>query len=54
MRDAFVNQAQRYYQDANTWQIERIREGISATRDGRVRPAEAVFAAIADKHGWDR
>ena len=34
--------------------IERIKEGIAAAREGRVVPAEEVFAAIAAKHGWSR
>jgi predicted transcriptional regulator len=34
------------------WQIERIRAGIVAAREGRMVPAEKVFAAIAEKHGW--
>jgi len=39
---------------ANAWQLERIRQGIDAARDGRVRPAEDVFVDIAARHGWDR
>ena len=40
--------------DANTWQIERAREGIKAVQEGRVRAAEDAFADIAAKHGWNR
>ncbi len=53
-RNYVVNQALRQYLEANAWQIERIREGMDAARDGRVRPAKDVFADIAAKHGWDR
>lgn len=53
-RNYVVNQALRQYLEANAWQIERIREGIAAARDGRVRPADDVFADIAARHGWDR
>jgi predicted transcriptional regulator len=51
-RNYIVNQALQQYLEANTWQIERIKEGLAAAQDGRVRPAEAVFADIAAKHGW--
>jgi len=53
-RNYVVNQALRQYLETNAWQIERIKEGLAAARDGRVRPAEDVFADIAAKHGWDR
>jgi len=53
-RNYVVNQALRLYLETNAWQIERIRAGIAAARDGRVRPAEEVFADIAARHGWDR
>lgn len=51
-RDDVVNQALRQYLETNAWQIERIEEGRAAARDGRVRPAEDVFADLAAKHGW--
>ena len=51
-RDAIVNQAIEQYLTANGWQIERIKEGLKAAREGRVVPAEDVFAGIAAKHGW--
>jgi predicted transcriptional regulator len=51
-RNYLVNQALRQYLDANTWQVERINEGIADVREGRVEPAEAVFARIGAKHGW--
>jgi predicted transcriptional regulator len=53
-RNYIVNQALQQYLETNAWQIERIKEGIAAARDGRVRPAEDAFADIAAKHGWDR
>lgn len=53
-RDFIIDQALRQYLDATTWQIEKIREGLAAAREGRVRPAEDVFAEIAAKHGWER
>lgn len=37
-----------------TWQMERIRDGIAAVRDGKVAPAEDFFAGIAERHGWSR
>lgn len=53
-RNYIVNQAIEQYLEANTWQMERIRDGIAATRDGKVAPASEVFAGIAAKHGWSR
>jgi predicted transcriptional regulator len=53
-RNYVVNQALQQYLEANAWQIERIKDGIAAAREGRVRPAEDVFADIAAKHGWKR
>jgi putative transcriptional regulator len=38
----------------DTWQVERIKEGLSDVREGRVEPAEAVFARIGARHGWRR
>jgi len=52
-RNYIVNQALRQYLATNAWQIERIEEGMVAAREGRVRPAEDVFARIAAKHGWN-
>lgn len=51
-RDFIVDQALRQYLDATTWQIAKIKEGLAAADEGRVRPAEDVFAEIAAKHGW--
>ncbi len=51
-RNYIVNQALQQYLEANAWQIERIKQGIAAASDGRVRPAEEVFSGIAAKHGW--
>jgi predicted transcriptional regulator len=34
--------------------VGRIKAGIADARDGRVQPAEEVFADIAAKHGWSR
>ena len=53
-RNYIVNQAIEQYLEANTWQMERISEGISAAHDGKVMPAGEVFAGIAAKHGWSR
>lgn len=53
-RNYIVNQAIEQYLEANAWQMERIREGIAATREGKVAPAGEVFAGIAAKHGWSR
>lgn len=53
-RNYIVNQAIEQYLEANTWQMERIRDGLAATRDGKVAPAGEVFAGIAAKHGWSR
>ena len=53
-RNYIVNQAIEQYLEANAWQVERIREGIAAARDGSVTPAEDVFDAIAARHGWPR
>ncbi len=53
-RNYIVNQALQQYLEANAWQIARIKEGLAAAREGRVRPAEDVFADIAAKHGWSR
>ena len=53
-RNYIVNQALQQYLETNAWQIERIKEGLAAVKEGRVRPAEDVFAAIAAKHGWNR
>ena len=51
-RNYIVNQALRQYLETNAWQIERIKAGIAAAREGRVRPADDVFADIGAKHGW--
>ncbi len=53
-RNFVVNQALRQYLETNAWQLERIKQGITAARDGRVQLAEEVFASIADKHGWPK
>ena len=53
-RNYVVNQALRQYLDANAWQIGRIKEGLDAAREGRVRAAEDVFAELSAKHGWER
>ncbi|MBL8556034.1 MAG: ribbon-helix-helix protein, CopG family [Phenylobacterium sp.] len=53
-RNYIVNQAIEQYLEANAWQVERIREGVAAARDGRVTPADEVFDAIASRHGWTR
>lgn len=51
-RNFVVNQALQQYLETNAWQLDRIKQGMAAARDGRVQPAEEVFAHIADKHGW--
>jgi len=53
-RNYIVNQAIEQYLATNAWQVERIREGLEAAREGRVLPADEVFAGIAAKHGWPR
>ncbi len=53
-RNYIVNQAIEQYLEANAWQMERIKDGITAAREGRVAPADEVFAGIAAKHGWTR
>ncbi len=53
-RNYIVNQAIEQYLEANAWQMERIADGIAAARDGKVAPADQVFAGIAAKHGWTR
>ena len=50
-RDDIVNDALQTYLALNTWQIARITAGMQAAREGRVRPAEQVFADIAARHG---
>jgi predicted transcriptional regulator len=47
-RNYIVNQALQQYLEANAWQIERIKEGLTAADEGRVRPAEDVFADTAE------
>ena len=51
-RNYIVVQALQQYVATNTWQVERIREGLAAADAGDVLDAEEVFAAIAAKHGW--
>lgn len=53
-RNYVVNEALEEYIATRKWQIERIQAGIKAAAEGRVRPAEDVFAEIATRHGWDR
>jgi predicted transcriptional regulator len=53
-RNDIVNKALRQFIEANAWQAERIKTGITDTRSGRVHAAEEVFAEIAAKHGWSR
>lgn len=49
-RTCVINQALQQYLDVNAWQVERIKEGISDARAGRVHPADKVQAEIAAKH----
>jgi predicted transcriptional regulator len=37
-----------------SWQIERIETGLADAKAGRTIPADALFAAISEKHGWRR
>ena len=53
-RNYIVVQALQQYLATNAWQIERIRDGIAAAREGRVRPVDEVFSAIAARQGWRR
>ncbi|HTT82411.1 MAG TPA: ribbon-helix-helix domain-containing protein [Rhizomicrobium sp.] len=53
-RNYVVNLALRQYIEANAWQIERIKAGLSAARKGRVRDADSVFDTIEAGHGWKR
>ncbi|MFM9860253.1 ribbon-helix-helix protein, CopG family [Pseudoxanthobacter sp. M-2] len=53
-RNYIVNQAIEQYLEANAWQMERIKDGVAAAREGRVTPADEVFAGIPAKHGWTR
>ena len=53
-RNYIVNQAIEQYLQANAWQMERINDGVAAARDGKVLPADDVFAGIAAKHGSPR
>lgn len=51
-RNYVVNLALQQYLETNVWQLARIKQGVDAAREGRVRPAQQVFASIAEKHGW--
>ncbi len=53
-RNYIVNQAIEQYLEATAWQMERIKDGIAAAREGKVTTADEVFACIAAKHGWSR
>ena len=53
-RNYVVTQALQQYLETNAWQIERIKDGAAAAREGHVRPAEEVFSDIAARHGWSR
>ena len=46
-RNYIVNQAIEQYLEANTWQMQRISDGITSARDGKVAPAGEVFVALA-------
>ncbi len=51
-RNYVINQAIEQYLESNAWQLERVKEGVTAAREGKVVPAEEVFSKIAAKHGW--
>ena len=53
-RNYVVVQALEQYLEANAWQMERIRAGVAAADEGRLRQAEDVFSSIASRHGWSR
>ena len=53
-RNYVVVQALEQYLKTNAWQIEQIKDGIAAAREGRVVAADDVFSGIAAKHGWKR
>jgi predicted transcriptional regulator len=53
-RNDIVNQAIEQYLEANAWQMERIEAGLTAAREGKVKPAHEVFDTIAAKRGWER
>ncbi|MBQ2260493.1 MAG: hypothetical protein II336_03895 [Loktanella sp.] len=44
-RNVIVNQVIEQYLEASTWQMERIKDGIAAARDGKVAPAGEVFCS---------
>lgn len=52
-RNDVINQAIRQYLETHAWQMERIEAGLEDARAGRVELADEVFAAIAEKHGWN-
>lgn len=51
-RNYIVVQALQQYVTTNSWQIARTLEGIAAADAYEVEDAEAVFGAIAARHGW--
>ncbi len=51
-RNDVINQAIRQFLETHAWQVERIKAGLDDVREGRVHPADEVFATIAGKHGW--
>jgi predicted transcriptional regulator len=51
-RNYIVNQALKQFLDTNSWQLDRIREGITAADAGDVVQAKEVFEGIAARHGW--
>jgi len=53
-RNDIIDQAIEQYLEANNWQMKRIEAGIDAAREGKVKPANEVFAGIAEKYGWAR
>jgi len=53
-RNYVLNQAIQQYLEINAWQVERILAGIKAADEGRVRPADDVFAEIAKEYGWEK
>ena len=51
-RDEVVREAIDEYLYTSAWQMERIEAGLAAVREGRVVPAEEVYARLAARYGW--
>lgn len=51
-RNFIVNQAIDQYLVANSWQIDRIKEGLASQQVDTAQEGDEVFTEISDKHGW--